>query len=96
MPNIGPRMSAIGKASVIGPSVNEFSKICTGSSRTFDRVDAVILAITMGVIALNEKCLNIASCANITPTIGALKPAEMAAATPQPINMSVENLLPVS
>ena len=54
-----------------------------------------MLAITIGVIALNEKCRKIASCAKITPTIGALNPAEIAAATPQPINTSVENLFPV-
>ena len=44
----------------------------------------------MGAIALKEKCLNIASWANIIPPIGELKPAEMAAATPQPMKISFD------
>ena len=38
----------------------------------------------MGAIARIEKCRRMASWAKITPAIGALKPAEIAAATPQP------------
>ena len=45
----------------------------------------------MGAIALKEKCLNIASCAKIIPPIGELNPAEIAAATPQPIKVSLES-----
>ena len=47
----------------------------------------------MGAIALNEKCLRIASCANMMPPIGELKPAEIAAATPQPINTSLVSIV---
>ena len=43
----------------------------------------------MGAIALKEKCLRIASCAKIIPPIGELNPAEIAAATPQPIKTSL-------
>ena len=53
-------------------------------------VELTTLLKAIGAIALKEKCLNIASCANIIPPIGALKPAEMAAATPQPINISFD------
>jgi hypothetical protein len=49
---------------------------------------ALMEAIKMGAIALREKCLRIASWAKMTPARGALKPAEIAAATPQPIKMS--------
>ena len=41
-------------------------------------------------MALKEKCLNMASCAKIIPPIGELKPAEIAAATPHPINISFD------
>ena len=44
----------------------------------------------MGASALKEKCLKIASWAKIIPPIGELKPAEIAAATPQPINISFD------
>ena len=50
-------------------------------------VDAVIEEIAMAPPALKEKCLRIASCANTKPAIGALNPAEIAAATPQPIKI---------
>ena len=41
-------------------------------------------ATAIGAIALKEKCLRTASCAKTTPAMGALKPAEIAAATPHP------------
>ena len=40
-------------------------------------------------MALVEKCRRIASWAKMMPAMGALKPAEIAAATPQPIKISV-------
>ena len=46
----------------------------------------------MGATALKEKCLRTASWAKITPANGALKPAEMAAATPHPRKTSPEIL----
>ena len=48
----------------------------------------IVLAIAMGKRALNEKCLKTASCAKIMPPIGALNPADIAAATPQLIKTS--------
>ena len=42
-----------------------------------------------------EKCRRIASCAKTIPAIGALKPAAMAPATPQPMNISVLSTPPV-
>ena len=54
-------------------------------------VELTTLLKAIGAIALKEKCLKIASCANIIPAIGALKPAEIAAATPQPIKISFDN-----
>ena len=53
-------------------------------------MELTTLLNAIGAIALKEKCLNIASCANIIPPIGELKPAEMAAATPQPIKISLD------
>ena len=50
------------------------------------RTDTLLTAI--GAIALNEKCRNMASCAKIIPPIGELNPAEIAAATPHPMNVS--------
>ena len=46
--------------------------------------------------ALEEKCLNTASCANTIPAIGELNPAEIAAATPQPIRISLPRFKPLS
>ena len=54
-------------------------------------VELTTLLNAMGAIALKEKCLKIASWAKIIPPIGELKPAEMAAATPQPMNTSFDN-----
>ena len=58
-------------------------------------VDAVIEDIAIAPPALKEKCLKIASCAKTKPAIGALKPADIAAATPQPINIPGGSLLDV-
>ena len=58
-------------------------------------VDAVIEDITIAPPALKEKCLKIASCAKTKPAIGALKPADIAAATPQPINIPGGSLFDV-
>ncbi len=46
------------------------------------------LLTAIGAMALNEKCLRIASWAKIMPPMGELNPAEMAAATPHPMNVS--------
>ena len=49
---------------------------------------AVILVMATGATALSEKWRSIVSQAKIVPAIGALNPAEIAPATPQPINTS--------
>ena len=54
--------------------------ICEINPTTLAETEATV----MGAMALIEKCLRIASWAKTTPAMGALKPAEMAAATPQP------------
>ena len=56
------------------------------------KCELTTLLIAIGAMALKKKCLNIASCANIIPPIGELKPAEIAAATPHP-KMSFDNSL---
>ena len=53
------------------------------------------LAIAIGAIARMEKCRRTASCAKTIPAIGALKPAAIAPATPQPMNISVLSTPPV-
>ena len=58
-------------------------------------VDAVIEDIAIAPPALKEKCLKIASCAKTKPAIGALKPADIAAATPQPIKIPGGSLFDV-
>ena len=58
-------------------------------------VEAVIEEIAIAPPALREKCLRTASCAKTSPAIGALKPAEIAAATPHPIKMPGGNLFEV-
>ena len=58
-------------------------------------VEAVIEDIAIAPPALKEKCLKIASCAKTKPAIGALKPADIAAATPQPINIPGGSLFEV-
>ena len=50
---------------------------------------AVPDANAIGANALNEKWRNIASWAKIMPVKGALKPADIAAATPPPRTISV-------
>ena len=57
--------------------------------------EAVIEEIAIAPPALREKCLSTASWAKTSPAIGALKPAEIAAATPQPINIPGGNLFDV-
>ena len=58
-------------------------------------VEAVIEEIAIAPPALREKCLRTASWAKTSPAIGALKPADIAAATPHPIKMPGGNLFEV-
>ena len=53
-------------------------------------VELTTLLTAIGAIALKEKWRNMASCAKIFPPIGELNPAEIAAATPHPINVSLD------
>ncbi len=55
-----------------------------------------MLEMAIGAMARNEKCLMMASWANTIPAIGAPKPAEIAPATPQPMNTSIEKIPPVT
>ena len=65
------------------------TKTCSPPKNLSATAAAVKLEIAIGVTAFIEKCLNRASWAKIKPAIGALKPAEIAAAAPHPIKTSV-------
>ena len=87
-PKMGPAINAVGNK--VRVSRRTSAKFIKGSkSKTcFVNQDAEMLATAIGATALSEKCLKIASCAKITPAIGAPNPAEIAPATPHPIKMS--------
>ena len=83
---------------VISKSFGAFSitfKPPAPEKRPVPIVDAVMEAIAIAPPALREKRRKIASCANTKPAIGALNPAEIAAATPQPIKIPGGSLLEV-
>ncbi len=76
-------MSA-GTISASGGTILLISNVVECGNHRWLSVLAVIDATVMGATARTEICLSIASWANTMPAIGALKPAEIAAATPQP------------
>ena len=85
---IGPINVKLGNTSLIS------NGICSKSNEGLIKLisEAAKLAaideIAKAVTAFIEKCLNTVSWAKIIPAKGAPKPAEIAAATPQPIIMS--------
>ena len=85
----GPRRIRIGSTSFRGGTCWDSSKSAGEFPKKYSP-NALALndEIDIGAMALREKCLRMASCAKSIPASGALKPAAIAAATPQPINMS--------
>ena len=95
-PKTGPSTSAAG--STIPRSSAMLAKSSNGAAPKIccENHDELMLATAIGAMARIEKCRNMASCANTTPAIGALKPAAIAPATPHPMNTSVVSMPPVS
>ena len=94
-PNIGEQINTIGTISISGGASEIIFKPKVSLKTPDPIVEAVIEEIAIAPPALKEKCLSTASWANTSPAIGALKPAEIAAATPQPINIPGGNLFDV-
>ena len=84
-----PPKIAIGMKLIRSISITSVTKTCSPPKNLSATAAAVKLEIAIGVTALIEKCLSRASWAKIKPAIGALKPAEIAAAVPHPIKTSV-------
>ena len=85
----GPSIIKTGRISLSGGIFCERSNMFWVAPKKYSsKALALIEAMNMGAMARREKCLKIASCAKITPARGALKPAEIAAATPHPIKIS--------
>ena len=77
-----PKPSTIGNnPQSVGLAVTEYGD--TRSKKSGVTAVATIADTVMGATALTAKCRNIASDTNTTAAIGAPKPAEIAAATPQ-------------
>ena len=95
-PKIGPINSAIGRSdamSAVTPSMvnrRELPNIWSLNQA------ALTLATAIGAMARIEKWRRIASCANTIPAMGALNPAAIAPATPQPMKTSVVSAPPVT
>ena len=89
-PKKGPSRSAMGKRVDKSPSNPPISKRVVPPQNNSVTPAATQEAMAIGAMAFREKCRIIASWANMTPAIGALKPAEIAAATPHPMKISVE------
>ena len=94
-PKIGPATSAGGSIWPRLMLTPDRSKIWAEPKKASLNHTDDTLAMAIGAIARIEKCLRTASCAKTIPAIGALNPAAMAPATPQPINMSVLSAPPV-
>ncbi len=94
-PKAGEQMSTIGVISVRLGAFEIIFNPRVSLNTPVPTVDAVIEDIAIAPPALNEKCLSIASWAKTNPAIGALNPAEIAAATPHPIKIPGGSLLEV-
>ena len=95
-PNNGPTTSAAGNtADMSRPAESIMNRLETPNRRSLNQT-ALTDASAIGTIDRMEKCLRIASWAKITPAIGALNPAAIAPATPQPMNTSVVRTPPVA
>ena len=88
MDNAGAIKIKAGKISAKGGIGASIKKLALLGNQALSRALAEMAAIEMGATARIEKCRKTASWANTMPARGALKPAEMAAATPQPKNIS--------
>ena len=73
-------------------SIISVIKSCSPPKNLSATAAAVKLEMAIGVTAFIEKCLSKASWAKIKPAIGALNPADIAAAVPQPMKTSVLNM----
>ena len=95
MPKTGPATRAEGNICVISKPLESIENSGSTSKILSVNQTALMLAIAIGAMALMEKCLRMASCAKISPAMGALKPAAIAPATPHPMNTSVVSTPPV-
>ena len=88
-PNTGPAIIAAGSTLIRSSCVVERSNKGAEPKNLSENQDEEMLATAIGAMARSEKWRRTASWANTTPAIGALKPAAIAPATPQPMKTSV-------
>ena len=86
---MGPVIKASGNKNIKSGETPDNEKVFKLPKKILLIPAAVILVIATGATARKEKCLKIVSHAKIVPAIGALNPAAIAPATPQPMNTSV-------